>query len=177
MCIRDSFDSIAAKELLDPDKTILISMDFGGRFAREAVFFKNFPTLTVRTNLVTENFHLHSWAFMALGAILASPTLGLGVLSFGSILEASQQNMTSAGPDMDTTNFPVFEFLGLDWYSPALGITEVGSAIIAAQAIPDLLDDSLKSLAEPGTEKLYRCLLYTSPSPRDRTRSRMPSSA
>ena len=24
---------------------------------------------------------------------------------------------------------------------------------------------------------LYRCLLYTSPSPRDRTRSRMPSSA
>ena len=26
-------------------------------------------------------------------------------------------------------------------------------------------------------EKAYRCLLYTSPSPRDRTRSRMPSSA
>lgn len=150
------FDSIAAKELLDPDKTILISLDFGGRFAREAVFFDNFPTLTVRTNLVTEKFHRHSWAFMALGAILASPTLGLDVLSFGSILEASPQNMLSAGPDMDTTNFPVFEFLGLDWYNPALGITEVGSAIIAAQTIPDLLDDSLKSLAEPGTEKLYR---------------------
>ena len=27
------------------------------------------------------------------------------------------------------------------------------------------------------TENLYTCLLYTSPSPRDRTRSRMPSSA
>ena len=26
-------------------------------------------------------------------------------------------------------------------------------------------------------EKTYTCLLYTSPSPRDRTRSRMPSSA
>ena len=26
-------------------------------------------------------------------------------------------------------------------------------------------------------EQLYGCLLYTSPSPRDRTRSRMPSSA
>ena len=26
-------------------------------------------------------------------------------------------------------------------------------------------------------ERLYACLLYTSPSPRDRTRSRMPSSA
>ena len=30
----------------------------------------------------------------------------------------------------------------------------------------------------PGSKnQLYRCLLYTSPSPRDRTRSRMPSSA
>ena len=28
-----------------------------------------------------------------------------------------------------------------------------------------------------GDVKFYRCLLYTSPSPRDRTRSRMPSSA
>ena len=33
-----------------------------------------------------------------------------------------------------------------------------------------------KSVAENGT-KLVICLLYTSPSPRDRTRSRMPSSA
>ena len=29
----------------------------------------------------------------------------------------------------------------------------------------------------PGAEGFYICLLYTSPSPRDRTRSRMPSSA
>ena len=28
-----------------------------------------------------------------------------------------------------------------------------------------------------GTEQIWNCLLYTSPSPRDRTRSRMPSSA
>ena len=28
-----------------------------------------------------------------------------------------------------------------------------------------------------GNDLHYRCLLYTSPSPRDRTRSRMPSSA
>ena len=30
---------------------------------------------------------------------------------------------------------------------------------------------------DPSSENLYSCLLYTSPSPRDRTRSRMPSSA
>ena len=29
----------------------------------------------------------------------------------------------------------------------------------------------------PNTNTVYSCLLYTSPSPRDRTRSRMPSSA
>ena len=39
----------------------------------------------------------------------------------------------------------------------------------------DPLTISLK--CEPGQALLLRCLLYTSPSPRDRTRSRMPSSA
>ena len=34
--------------------------------------------------------------------------------------------------------------------------------------IDDLVDDAIQ---------FYNCLLYTSPSPRDRTRSRMPSSA
>ena len=35
----------------------------------------------------------------------------------------------------------------------------------------------LKSLATLSTPDSQTCLLYTSPSPRDRTRSRMPSSA
>ena len=36
-----------------------------------------------------------------------------------------------------------------------------------------------KRISKPGTKRgdAYCCLLYTSPSPRDRTRSRMPSSA
>ena len=34
-----------------------------------------------------------------------------------------------------------------------------------------------KSLYGRANEMTYGCLLYTSPSPRDRTRSRMPSSA
>ena len=37
--------------------------------------------------------------------------------------------------------------------------------------------DSLSNAAGTPTLKANRCLLYTSPSPRDRTRSRMPSSA
>ena len=44
---------------------------------------------------------------------------------------------------------------------------------------PGCIDDQVH-FREPGlTHKatIYTCLLYTSPSPRDRTRSRMPSSA
>ena len=42
---------------------------------------------------------------------------------------------------------------------------------------PELeLDETMNSLTAPRGQ-VYTCLLYTSPSPRDRTRSRMPSSA
>ena len=40
----------------------------------------------------------------------------------------------------------------------------------------DLTDDSLKGTPKR-VAKMYICLLYTSPSPRDRQKSRMPSSA
>ena len=40
---------------------------------------------------------------------------------------------------------------------------------------PDLFDGRTFDSIEAG--QAYLCLLYTSPSPRDRTRSRMPSSA
>ena len=39
----------------------------------------------------------------------------------------------------------------------------------------EIFRDTLIEQAEQGVD--YFCLLYTSPSPRDRTRSRMPSSA
>ena len=39
------------------------------------------------------------------------------------------------------------------------------------------LDDTLIIIRELDKAKVDICLLYTSPSPRDRTRSRMPSSA
>ena len=39
------------------------------------------------------------------------------------------------------------------------------------------VEQSLGRLATDHIDLLYLCLLYTSPSPRDRTRSRMPSSA
>ena len=41
----------------------------------------------------------------------------------------------------------------------------------------DLGEQSVKNIARPLRAYAMTCLLYTSPSPRDRTRSRMPSSA
>ena len=38
-------------------------------------------------------------------------------------------------------------------------------------------DDEVAAIVVTGAGKAFCCLLYTSPSPRDRTRSRMPSSA
>ena len=61
------------------------------------------------------------------------------------------------------------------------GSVELGPITGMAEAIVDLVATG-KTLKENGLIKiddLYysTCLLYTSPSPRDRTRSRMPSSA
>ena len=42
--------------------------------------------------------------------------------------------------------------------------------------LSDKLDDAIKKSTQEDGD-IQNCLLYTSPSPRDRTRSRMPSSA
>ena len=45
------------------------------------------------------------------------------------------------------------------------------------QVVKDVCDRVLKEIPDGHDEWNTNCLLYTSPSPRDRTRSRMPSSA
>ena len=76
-----------------------------------------------------------------------------------------------------------FEGCELDAYQDAVGVwtigyghikgVEKGMQITKTQAEEMLVEE----LAEYETHVLNACLLYTSPSPRDRTRSRMPSSA
>ena len=50
----------------------------------------------------------------------------------------------------------------------SINIPQLGEGLQEARLI--------EFLKQPG-DRVERCLLYTSPSPRDRTRSRMPSSA
>ena len=45
------------------------------------------------------------------------------------------------------------------------------------RGIEPLIEDGLSTIDGNDVRKHLTCLLYTSPSPRDRTRSRMPSSA
>ena len=64
------------------------------------------------------------------------------------------------------------------WY-----FADLDTGTIFSGTIPDkLTDENGKKLTEEDMTDgdvylIYGCLLYTSPSPRDRTRSRMPSSA
>ena len=65
--------------------------------------------------------------------------------------------------------YPLFRQLGATqalFYRLDMHLNEYGNRIVA--------DAVAKWIAE---EQVFGCLLYTSPSPRDRTRSRMPSSA
>ena len=55
------------------------------------------------------------------------------------------------------------------------GETVVLATVVAAKSPREGVD--FLPLTVDYQEKTYACLLYTSPSPRDRTRSRMPSSA
>ena len=59
-------------------------------------------------------------------------------------------------------------------HAAALGVQ---ASIVSVVGRDELGDRTLEALVSRGVEVNCICLLYTSPSPRDRTRSRMPSSA
>ena len=56
-------------------------------------------------------------------------------------------------------------------FAPKMGSGQIS---VEVTVVASILDAGVWVLL---LQKLYSCLLYTSPSPRDRTRSRMPSSA
>ena len=66
------------------------------------------------------------------------------------------------------------DIVGVDFRDGILFVPEV---LMAAKAMKAGMGILRPLLVETGAPKIGTCLLYTSPSPRDRTRSRMPSSA
>ena len=80
--------------------------------------------------------------------------------------------------DIDDNNFANARFLDL---KEAVGeggdckVSKVMSELAAETSLKKMVKDLNDALEKQGID--MTCLLYTSPSPRDRTRSRMPSSA
>ena len=71
--------------------------------------------------------------------------------------------------EVDNEHAPLFDTENSDRaFEEEVLFTGFGSAPVKGEGAAVTYDDAQES---------YTCLLYTSPSPRDRTRSRMPSSA
>lgn len=146
-------DSLAAKFLLDAN-TELVSLDFGGRFSRERDFFQTFNPRIVHTNLVDSSLRGNSWSFMGIGPLLLAEEVSARYFGFGSIIEAAQLRLST--PQEQNFTFPPFKLAGFENAAPVSGISEVGTVQIVLHQDPDLLGDSLRSLASPGEEKYYR---------------------
>jgi len=148
------FDSLACKMLL-PEDTKLVSMDFGGNFSRERVFFEQFETNIVETNLLSTGLQRNSWSFMGIGSILLQKHLGLSHFTFGNILEAAPANFL---PSLRFRNpsFPPFAAAGMTAAPVAIGLTEIGTILIASSFGPKHIASSLQSLAGPNDSKMYR---------------------
>ena len=150
------FDSLAAAALLKGHSR-LVSIDFGARFEREKRFFERFDSAVVATNVRGLE---KSWTFMGAPSILLADYFSAGYISFGSILEASPWNFVARRGVR--RSHPVFEAIGLIETNPLVGLTEFSSARLALSSQPDLVVDSLVSLADQHTEKYLRKSLLLS---------------
>lgn len=148
-------DSLSLINLFKHSNTSIISLDFGGKFTRESIFFKDFNPIILKTNLRESEFfkklESKSWQFMGIGTILYAEKLESKYYSFGTILEADRNFNCHVSPDV----LP-FSALGLKYVSAINGLTEVSTTKIACYYHRNLIHNSLQSLADPGTVKRLR---------------------
>lgn len=147
------FDSLALSCVM-PETTRLVSMDWGGGFRREREMFERFGGEIVESNLVTAGYNRLANEFMGVGAIMLSDHLDASFNAFGTILDsvASYWRPDAVDPVLDAP----FDGAGLVNTAFASGLTEVATAMIIRHYRPELMADSLASLSDAGTEKLYR---------------------
>lgn len=139
-----------------PQATELISIDFGKNFQREYDFFTQFNPHILKTNFRELKLDRNSWTFMGAAAILYSEYLGLGFHAFGTIYEATPSHFASNPWAAVHQETEPFSSAGLTDVRYTNGLTEIGTALIAAVSSPDLIQQSLISLANAGTGKRYR---------------------
>lgn len=151
------FDSLAVLEMM-PQDTALISLDFGGRFARERASFSNFATNIVATNLVDLGWHRNSWEFMAVGTILLRDQLDLGTYAFGTVMEASRDFLAATGSFVPAV-IEACAYLGLTSHNPVRGLTEIGTLAVAARSYASTFASVAESVANAPEAKYTRKIL------------------
>jgi len=149
------FDSLSSLFLM-PEDTKLCSMDFGGRFGRERSFYERFDPFIVSSNIIDTGLRKNSWSFMGISSILSSEFYDTKYYSFGSILEASENNFGPKPAAAEDIGFPPFAACNMRNVPYVLGLSEIGTAIIINKNRPDLVDESLGSLASEGELKKVR---------------------
>ena len=149
------FDSLSVLNLFKKDNAKIVSIDFGGYWARESNFFIKFDPYIIRTNIREQDFFRKlepiSWQFMGIGTVLFAEKLNARYYSFGTILEADYNFNVPV-----SLNVLPFSSLGLQCIQPTYGLTEVGTTKIACHYYDHLIQDSLNSLSNPGTIKRLR---------------------
>lgn len=150
------FDSLAAYSLMPKDRTKLVSIDWGGQFFREELFFRRFNPCTLKTNVQRLGYCRETWTFMGMGMILFARSLDVGYGAFGGTFENTPANMLRCPRIASDYQTNPFSFLGIKDMRVTHGLTEIGSLMTALRHTPSYFMDSLKSVAAPGSEKLYR---------------------
>ena len=104
------------------------------------------------------------------------PIAETGMFSANWLKEGYNRSLTGLAEEMMTGE----SRYDLDDYEPSV-LADIGATVLSFMMPLDLLamaaGGGIGKAAFAATGIAKRCLLYTSPSPRDRTRSRMPSSA
>ena len=153
-------DSMAEYNLLkDADlfeNVYLVSLDFEGRLSREKSFFKRFNPFTVRTNFVTLKLNRNHWSFMYIPQIFFSSFLDAKYLTISGQFHAGAYGFDEKFTLSSKTNHIPASFLGMERITFVMGLTAVGTALVDVNCVPELIDLSLKSLANPKEEKRYR---------------------
>lgn len=152
------FDSLAAMDMM-PEGSKRCSIDFGGRFARERLFFERFDTTIVETNLVDLGLNRNHWEFMFSGAILLHDIFRTDYLASGGVFGVSALELLKTSESWDPKPTPSQTYLGITPYLPVRGLTEAGTAAIVHHKYEHLMLNSLKSLANPTEGKYTRKIL------------------
>lgn len=148
-------DSLAAYLILPKNSTELVSVYFTG-FEREENLFKKFKPYTVKTNFRELKHDRNAWQFMGVGSILFNELINARYQIFGTIMEAGIWYSFEEYATRTKFCSEPFSYVHIQDLKIIQGITEVGTALIICNLAPHLINDSLKSLSNPGTTKRYR---------------------